>query len=300
MLLSPSDVLERGLEYMKICRDGRSPRKQTKLFGKHYGVLPEDVADIWYDLCDGSSLTREEKSEKGFKRCMIAFYWLWDYPKNTEMLASRFGVNVEYCRGRQLWKWIKRMSLLEKKKIVWDETIVNDEDTEVMAFTMDGIDHKVWEIQHDSLPYDKSACSHKFKSAATKYVIVLSVFEPKCLFIAGPYKRGVGDLDVVRKSGLLAKLRATNKIVIVDRGFHSKIAAERRMMSFPDQMDSAAVHNHKSRARLRHETFNGRLKKFDVLNQTFRHGFDKHGITMRAIATIVQYHMDNGHPLFDV
>ena len=75
---------------------------------------------------------------------------------------------------------------------------------------------------------------------------------------------------------------------------------DEKMLALPNHRDSKDLYNFKSRARLRQETFNGRLKFFDVLNQTFRHGFDKHKLAMEAVCVIVQYQMDNGRPIFDV
>jgi hypothetical protein len=73
------------------------------------------------------------------------------------------------------------------------------------------------------------------------------------------------------------------------------------MLALPNHRDSKALYSFKSRAQLRQETFNGRLNLFDVLNQTFRHGFDKHSkLAIEAVCVIVQYQMDNGRPIFDV
>ena len=68
----------------------------------------------------------------------------------------------------------------------------------------------------------------------------------------------------------------------------------------PNTFDSKKLQNFKSRARLRQETFNGRLKYFSVLSETFRHSIAKHKLAFEAICVIVQYQMDNGSPIFDV
>ena len=60
------------------------------------------------------------------------------------------------------------------------------------------------------------------------------------------------------------------------------------------------VKSFKRRARARHETFNGRLKNFKILAERFRHGVPKHKAVFEAICVIVQYDMENGHPMFDV
>jgi len=56
----------------------------------------------------------------------------------------------------------------------------------------------------------------------------------------------------------------------------------------------------KARAQARHETLYKRFKDFGILRQRFRHGFHQHKLVLDAVAVIVQYDMENGHPLFDV
>jgi hypothetical protein len=68
----------------------------------------------------------------------------------------------------------------------------------------------------------------------------------------------------------------------------------------PDALESKELNNFKSRARLRQETFNGRLKKFGALEQTFKHGVAKHKLAFEAICVICQNHMDNGAELYAV
>jgi hypothetical protein len=200
-------------------------------------------------------------------------------------------------RGKPLWKWIARIAALCKKVIDWKSL---DSDDAILAFSANGVDFKTWEKQHPDFNIDIKFCSHKFKSCAAKYIIVLSVYHSKCLFIEGPFRGGMHDLDMFRTSGLMKKLKESGKICITDRGFRSRYGHESKHFSYPDFMDSKELYNFKSRARQRQETFNRRLKHFEALSSTFKNGFVKHGIALRAVAVIVQYQMDNGSPLFSV
>ena len=65
-------------------------------------------------------------------------------------------------------------------------------------------------------------------------------------------------------------------------------------------MDAKDLHAFKTRARLRHETFNGRLKMYGILQKRFRHSFDIHIFAFEAVVVTVQYQMDNGSPIFAV
>jgi hypothetical protein len=51
----------------------------------------------------------------------------------------------------------------------------------------------------------------------------------------------------------------------------------------------------------RHETFNGRLKNWGILEQVFRQqDITQHGDVLRAVAIITQLSIENGEPLFQV
>ena len=306
MILSPLYVQAKGLEIIGV-REGRKSKKALLLeFHKHFGSSPLDVADCWFDLCywKGSSgeslLDEKDKTLKGFKRMLAAHYWLWCRPKNAHVFASRFGLCIDYAYGKHFWKWVEFIAALAEKKIVWDKRL-DSKDTEYFAISSDGVDFKLWERQHELYPYDSKAMSHKFKSCAAKYIIALSVYEPKCVFIEGPFRGGKPDLEMFRESGLMQKLLDNGKVCIADRGFRSKIPSEQRCFALPDYMDAGKeLGNTKSQIRLRQETWNGRLKHFGALGNTFTHGFVKHGITLRAVAVLVQYQMDNGSPIYAV
>ena len=53
-------------------------------------------------------------------------------------------------------------------------------------------------------------------------------------------------------------------------------------------------------ARSRHETFNGRLKHWGVLEKVYRHDITVHGTVFYACAVITQLSVANGEPLFEV
>ena len=120
------------------------------------------------------------------------------------------------------------------------------------------------------------------------------------MFIAGPYPGGVSDSETMVESGLQDLLLQHNKVAMVDRGYHSHVPEHRETHAYPDEIDPPDSHNFKSRARLRQETFNRRLRCFEVLYRTFTHGWDKHKLAFEAVVVIVQYQMENGSPIFCV
>ena len=60
------------------------------------------------------------------------------------------------------------------------------------------------------------------------------------------------------------------------------------------------------RVKNRQETFHWRLKAFNIIGGRFRHGKDTehrmrlHKMAVEAVAGIIQYDYENGHPPFDV
>ena len=185
---------------------------------------------------------------------------------------------------------------MKEKKIVWDP-LLDDPNSEIFIVSVDGTDFRMWEQKHPTLPIDRKQYSKKFNHGAAKYEIALSVVRPKCVWISGPHRGGKHDLTIFRE-GLKAKM-PPGKRAIADRGYVTNQPDE-RMLSTPSAKDSKELNNFKSRARLRQETFNGRLKFFCCLAETFRHGLDKHKLALEAVCVIVQYQMDNGSEIFAV
>ena len=51
LILSPQDVLDRGLKYLKLDRQhNQSKERKVQQFQQHYGSSPLVIACIWYDI----------------------------------------------------------------------------------------------------------------------------------------------------------------------------------------------------------------------------------------------------------
>ena len=65
---------------------------------------------------------------------------------------------------------------------------------------------------------------------------------------------------------------------------------------------SKEMTNFINRVRARHESFYGRLKNFGILSNTFHGSWNKreeHQMFFEGCAVLVQYDMENGHPLME-
>jgi hypothetical protein len=124
LILSPDAMMARGLAYMGITLDKqarRSSKSNWDDFRCHYGASPMVLAEMWEDLCtttiDEAKLEDKQKGEKGLSCFLMAHHFLWTYPKNASILASRFGICTKKASGRFLWSWVKRVAALRAAKI---------------------------------------------------------------------------------------------------------------------------------------------------------------------------------------
>ena len=88
------------------------------------------------------------------------------------------------------------------------------------------------------------------------------------------------------------------KLAIADNGY----VGERDRAATPSAKDGTEVRRFKNRVRARHETFNGRIKAFKILSETFRVVRDKkekHKIAFETVCILCQYDLENGHPLME-
>ena len=101
-----------------------------------------------------------------------------------------------------------------------------------------------------------------------------------------------------------AEMKRLSKMVkksFADRRYKSQADAEEsKYFSFPDLMDLKDLHSFKTKAQLRHETFNGQIKMFGILRDKFRHSFDIQIFAFETVVVTAQYQMDNGSPIYVV
>lgn len=296
-ILTPNEMLHYGLYVLGLpfCNDKEKKKKYESQFHKNYGVHTVVAAAIWYDLTS-SCLSQSEISFGGLKFFFMAIYFLWQYPKNAVTFGQRFGVCKDYAGGEYLWGWIRKIAGLEAKKIKWLDCF-DDPHAPAFILSVDGTDFRCWERKHPTLPRDPSTMSHKFNHGAKKVEIGIATYSSQVCWLSDPSDGARHDLTIFR-DGLKQKI-APGKKVNCDRGYKTSQPDE-TMLAPPNGLDGPELQNFKSRGRLRHETFNARLKKFGILDQTFRHGEEKHKLAIVSVVVICQYTMENGSPLYDV
>lgn len=303
LLFTPEQVLIRGFRYMsglKKITNQEYNKRNVRTFMAHYGSSPSVVAVVWCDIITEEidlGVSAKDKNEKGFRRLLGAMHFLWAYPKNAVILASAMGTNIRQCQGENLWKWVKALALLKALKIVWPEDEYNDPNRQIIIVSVDGVDFKCWEKSTPEFNIDKGQYSHKFHHGALKYEIAIDTYTSRVVWINGPFRGGEHDKNIYDMA--LRDKIPNGKKIVCDR-VYGKAAdkAEYKKLCLPNLCDSKELGNFKARVRCRHESFNGRLKFFRSLADTYHHDNKKHVFVFEAICVIVQYQMENGSPLF--
>jgi hypothetical protein len=163
---------------------------------------------------------------------------------------------------------------------------------EIHLLTDDGVHCRVGEPRNQ--PSTKWSSQKYGKKAALTYEVGIAIHHNQVVLINGPYPATMHDMTMFNSPGGVGSKLQAGKKAIADRAYSGPQIAKR------SELDSAEVKTFKKRARARHETFNGRIKSFNALDNRFRNGIQKHKAVFEAICVIVQYDMENGRPLFQV
>jgi hypothetical protein len=313
VLLTSDEVLAYGLLAMGFSEKRILRVKKEKNFSRfrsHYVGHPKVYADLLYRLqvtdipeahLDFSILGKD----KTIKYFFMGIYLLASYPTEERAeSAFSFGPSDRTYRTHA-WAIVEKIAALFPDIIVWPDQWINPANPDAgetrFIITVDGTHCKIEEPTFDDFAENKKFYSHKFKSAGLDYEVALSIFEPKCVWIAGPYPAGKNDISVFRhklKARMLEAREASGVDYqgIGDRGYRG----ESELLTVPSSVDTDEVKEFKGRALARQETFNSRLKCFDCLDERFRHGIEKHALCFRACVVIVQLQMNNGFCIFSV
>ena len=173
------------------------------------------------------------------------------------------------------------------RKIKLDKRFAGDRCNQCLL-TVDGTDYQIQEPWPFVKEVNKKWFSHKFKAAAVRYEIGIGIWTGHICWFHGPFPAGMPDVSIFRIK-LKQKLGCREK-VLADFGYKGDAK-----VSLPD--DGAIGHDNRvgsSQLRGRHETINGKLKRWGVLRQLFRHNRNKHHVVFKACITLTQLLLDYG------
>lgn len=163
--------------------------------------------------------------------------------------------------------------------------------------SIDGVDFRTKGKKLLNGKPDTSLYSHKFKGPGYRYEIGLCILTSDICWLRGPFKPGLWNDLTIFRAGLKMQLDDGERVE-ADNGY---MGESPHYCKCPDAYTSSARRRRMvARVRNRHESVNSRLKIYGCLTTSFRHGIEKHGWCVRAIAVLTQLAMENGEELFDV
>ena len=297
VIWTPQEILCHGLQMMhyteKRIKRAKTAGTNVKRFRIHFGCNPAVCAQIWEDLqkttIDGAQIDEKDLNKDYF---LGTFYFLKRYPTEEEREA-KFDRSQKTIRTWH-WFYIQKIQALKEAKIKWpDDNFGSD----IWVMSVDGVHCAVNEPKDDDLPKKPKNYSHKYNAAGKSYELGISLSESKLIWMNGPFDAGESDITIFRNRGLMEKLEQEGKRVIADKGYRG----EPEYCSFANSIDDIDVAKFKSRARFRHERFNGMIKTFDCIGKgRFRHPGNRFKGCFEAVCVITQYQTELGMPLFDV
>ena len=262
-------------------------------FRDEFGANPHVIAQLWEDL----QITlipeaRLDPDRRDLFQFFTALHFLKKYPTEKER-NNKWKVCENYLRE---WGWyfVGKIQGLKRQKIRWPSDNFGNL---IWAITVDGTHLRHEEIAGSDVPKDPKIFSFKHHCEGFNYEIGVSLRDSRIVWLNGPFEAGTyNDNKVFKECGLKKKLESSGKKAIADKGYEGHPT----LISTPNSHDSEEVSTFKSRARLRHEKVNGKLKEFECLSARFRHGKDQLQACFEATAVIVQYKMEMGEPLYDI
>ena len=271
-------------------------------FRSHFGIGPEAIIDVIAGMTNG-------KRDTLLKDLMMTLCWLKLY-ETEHVMSGKWGYGEEFCRDivKQTATAIQR---LKKKKIQFGPF----ESKKTYIGTVDCVHCETNEFRTDP---NSKWYSHKHNGAGVSYEVVVDLCEDKILWTAGPKPASTHDITFFRGGTQVSKNRHKNEATWDENALYFQIPKGKKLIGDsgykgePSKI-SATVDEHSAevkeffaRAKSRQETINTRLKSFNVLSGRFRHGkgaenkLHVHQTCFEAICVLVQYDMENGHPLMEI
>lgn len=299
-LSSPTSLLSFGLKIAGFGKERQRCRKELSVqrFRAHYGVSHEAIAHLIEDL-------RKHQPEEVVEVTLLLMgvYWLKVYT-TEEVMAGRWGYDEKYCREHSR-KYVLRIAALKPVKITFRGL-----DPRCKYVPVDGVHVRTQEFRCNP---SSSWWSVKHNGPGVGFEVCCDpTNKGRILHATRAAPAGVHDLTRFRggkkndkknwkKDSLYFKLPDGVKAV-GDSGY----AGQPDKVVVTTEAHAAATKQLFARMKSMQETCFKRMKHFNVLSTTFRHGagtsdkLQKVGDAFDAIAVLTQYDIEHGHPLFKV
>ena len=139
--------------------------------------------------------------------------------------------------------------------------------------------------------------SHKYAGkSALRYELGIDILNGNLVWVEGPYPAGAWP-DIKIFLNTLAGHLLPGERFEADNGY---VGHPGKIKCPNNDCNPERNLGMQSAARSRHETFNGRLKNWGILERTYHHDIKLHGTVFTACTVITQLCVANGEPLFEV
>ena len=147
-------------------------------------------------------------------------------------------------------------------------------------------------------PFDSGWYSHKSNGPAVRWEIGTSIQTGQICWVNGPYAAGAWPDEIIFCDILWHHLEP-GEIVHADRGYRNYQGDVMYFMTpnFPCEYETLRGNG---LARARHEAINGRLKRFKILDEPFRHELEKVKVCFHAVTILVQLQLKYDKPVFPI
>jgi DDE superfamily endonuclease len=300
VVVTEAVMLEVGLNCIGFKAESR---RKVEFFRSAYGTSPATSSSIFHDIqvIDiGTAKIRQVR----VCHFLMTLWWLYRYPTEN-LVMPMFKIDSETTVRKWVWAYAKAIQALKYRKVKQTTCSVflfgrNNLTQMILQFAMTQI---VWNfadryrepvflisidgthcpIEEPRTQPDKNWFSEKFNAPGVAYEIGISLTESRLVWVNGPFQAGNNDLILFCKPGGLKSKLPEGMMVIADKGYRGEI-----QLSTLNDLDSQQTKKFKLRARARHESFNGKIKRFQILSDRFRHAVVKHKIAFEAVCVIVQ------------
>ena len=151
--------------------------------------------------------------------------------------------------------------------IFHDRKVRQDHDTHL---SVDGVDCRIPQK-------GRAFASHKFKKkSAFRYEVAVGILTGEIKWINGPFPAGTWTDLTIFRSSLMQNLDV-GELVEADDGYSAESPWVTRTPAAVLTRRTPEDDALQMRLQGRHETINARLKRFEILNEPFRHDCTQHG-----------------------
>jgi hypothetical protein len=264
-------ILKLGLKLVGFDKDRQGSESiNLRRFRAFFGIGPRAVASLYNDI-------KHQRIQANRLLMALNFLKLYD---SEHVLAGRWQINEKTLREINR-DTVKAIQGQKNKKVVWGDW----ENEDIFIISVDGVHCRVQEVRKDP---SAKWFDHKSHGAGLAYELGIAIRSGKLVWIKGPFPASTHDVTIFRDEdnpdNSLKQFIGEQQRAIGDSGY----SGEPNKVSITRPGDSAEVKKFKARVKSRHETFNGRLKCFNVLDTAFRHDISQHQQCFEAVCIAVR------------